>query len=26
MILPLAIFFLAQRVFMRGVIITGVEK
>ncbi len=26
MVLPLAIFFLAQRVFMRGVIITGVEK
>jgi multiple sugar transport system permease protein len=26
MILPLVIFFLAQRVFMRGVVITGVEK
>ena len=26
MILPLAIFFVAQRVFMRGVVITGVEK
>jgi multiple sugar transport system permease protein len=26
MILPLAIFFLAQRIFMRGVVITGVEK
>jgi multiple sugar transport system permease protein len=26
MVLPLVIFFLAQRVFMRGVIITGVEK
>ncbi len=26
MILPLVIFFAAQRVFMRGVVITGVEK
>jgi len=26
MVLPLIIFFLAQRVFMRGVVITGVEK
>lgn len=26
MVLPLVIFFLAQRVFMRGVVITGVEK
>ncbi|MBL8153256.1 MAG: carbohydrate ABC transporter permease [Anaerolineae bacterium] len=26
MVLPLMIFFLAQRVFMRGVVITGVEK
>lgn len=26
MILPLVIFFLAQRVFMRGIVITGVEK
>jgi multiple sugar transport system permease protein len=26
MILPIIIFFLAQRVFMRGVVITGVEK
>ncbi|MCK6578678.1 MAG: carbohydrate ABC transporter permease [Anaerolineae bacterium] len=26
LILPLIIFFLAQRVFMRGVVITGVEK
>jgi multiple sugar transport system permease protein len=26
MLLPLLIFFLAQRVFMRGVVITGVEK
>lgn len=26
MVLPLAIFFLAQRIFMRGVVITGVEK
>jgi multiple sugar transport system permease protein len=26
MILPLVIFFLAQRVFMRGIVVTGVEK
>ncbi len=26
MVLPLIIFFVAQRVFMRGVVITGVEK
>lgn len=26
MVLPLVIFFFAQRVFMRGVVITGVEK
>jgi multiple sugar transport system permease protein len=26
MVLPLVIFFLAQRAFMRGVVITGVEK
>lgn len=26
MVLPLVIFFLAQRIFMRGVVITGVEK
>ena len=26
MILPVAIFFIAQRVFMRGVVISGVEK
>ncbi|MFN8528614.1 MAG: carbohydrate ABC transporter permease [Anaerolineae bacterium] len=26
LVLPLIIFFLAQRVFMRGVVITGVEK
>jgi multiple sugar transport system permease protein len=26
MVLPLVIFFAAQRVFMRGVVITGVEK
>jgi multiple sugar transport system permease protein len=26
MVLPLVIFFLAQKVFMRGVVITGVEK
>jgi multiple sugar transport system permease protein len=26
MVLPLAIFFVAQRVFMRGIVITGVEK
>lgn len=26
MVLPLIIFFLAQKVFMRGVVITGVEK
>ena len=26
MLLPLIIFFAAQRVFMRGVVITGVEK
>lgn len=26
MVLPLAIFFFAQRIFMRGVVITGVEK
>lgn len=26
MILPLTLFFLAQKVFMRGVVITGVEK
>jgi multiple sugar transport system permease protein len=26
MILPLAIFFFAQRIFMRGVVVTGVEK
>jgi multiple sugar transport system permease protein len=26
MVLPLTIFFLAQRIFMRGVVITGVEK
>ncbi|MHB8627498.1 MAG: carbohydrate ABC transporter permease [Aggregatilineales bacterium] len=26
MVLPLVIFFVAQRVFMRGVVITGVEK
>ena len=26
LLLPLAIFFLAQRVFIQGVVITGVEK
>jgi multiple sugar transport system permease protein len=26
MVLPLAIFFVAQKIFMRGVVITGVEK
>jgi multiple sugar transport system permease protein len=26
MVLPLVIFFVAQRVFMRGVVVTGVEK
>lgn len=26
MVLPLVIFFLAQKVFMRGIVITGVEK
>ena len=26
MILPVAVFFLAQRAFMRGVVVTGVEK
>ncbi len=26
MVLPLVIFFLAQKVFMRGVVVTGVEK
>lgn len=26
LVLPLIIFFVAQRVFMRGVVITGVEK
>jgi len=26
MAIPVIIFFLAQRVFMRGVVITGVEK
>jgi multiple sugar transport system permease protein len=26
MVLPLVLFFIAQRVFMRGVVITGVEK
>jgi multiple sugar transport system permease protein len=26
MVLPLVIFFIAQRVFMRGIVITGVEK
>jgi len=26
MVLPLVIFFLAQRVFMRGIVVTGVEK
>lgn len=26
MVLPLVLFFMAQRVFMRGVVITGVEK
>jgi multiple sugar transport system permease protein len=25
-VLPMAIFFLAQRAFMRGIVITGVEK
>jgi multiple sugar transport system permease protein len=26
MVLPLAIFFLAQRVFIQGIVITGVDK
>jgi hypothetical protein len=26
MIVPVAIFFVAQRVFLRGVVISGVEK
>jgi multiple sugar transport system permease protein len=26
MVVPLVIFFLLQRVFMRGIVITGVEK
>jgi len=26
MLIPLAVFFIAQRVFMQGVVITGVEK
>ena len=26
MIVPVAIFFFAQRVFMRGVVVSGVEK
>jgi multiple sugar transport system permease protein len=26
MILPLTIFFLAQRVFIQGIVITGVDK
>jgi multiple sugar transport system permease protein len=26
MLLPVAIFFVAQRAFMRGVVISGVEK
>jgi len=26
MVLPLVIFFFAQRAFMRGVVITGVDK
>ena len=25
-IIPMAVFFLAQRAFMRGIVITGVEK
>jgi multiple sugar transport system permease protein len=26
MVLPLIIFFFAQKIFMRGIVITGVEK
>jgi multiple sugar transport system permease protein len=25
-IIPMAVFFVAQRAFMRGIVITGVEK
>jgi ABC-type glycerol-3-phosphate transport system permease component len=25
-VIPMAIFFMAQRAFMRGIVITGVEK